>query len=154
MTSPQKMADQFLLRRVLDTDSVALSQLNQQTFRETYIDDVVILFREHDVESYFRSSTSPEWFASIIVDPLRAVWVVEDKASHELVAFAIAGPCDLLHPDVSSGEDGELSRLYVRRDRQAHGLGQRLMNAALSWLDERYAGRPVWISVWSGNLRA
>ena len=111
------MDDRFLLRRALNTDSVALSQLSQQTFRETYVEDLAIPYPEQDLESYFRSSESPESYASKIADPLQATWVVEDKATHELVAFAIACPCKLPHPDVDAGVDGELQFLYVRRDR-------------------------------------
>ncbi|CAF3765508.1 unnamed protein product [Rotaria magnacalcarata] len=148
------MTERFLLHRALDTDDVALSQLSQQTFLETYVEDFSIPYRKHDIEAYFRSSKSPEWFAGKIVDPLQATWVVEDKISDELVAFAIAGPCKLSHPDVCLGEDGDLQFLYVRRDRRSHGLGQQLMNTALLWLEERFKGRPIWLGVWSGNLKA
>ncbi|CAF2069524.1 unnamed protein product [Rotaria magnacalcarata] len=150
----KNMTERFLLRRALDTDDVALSQLSQQTFLETYVEDFSIPYRKHDIEAYFRSSKSPEWFAGKIVDPLQATWVVEDKISDELVAFAIAGPCKLSHPDVCLGEDGDLQFLYVRRDRRSHGLGQQLMNTALLWLKERFKGRPIWLGVWSGNLKA
>ncbi len=54
------MNGRFLLRRALDTDIVALSQLSQQTFRETYIEDLAIPYPEHDIKSYFLSSKSPE----------------------------------------------------------------------------------------------
>ena len=148
------MGDRFLLRRALNTDSVTLSQLSQHTFQETYVEDLAIPYPEQDLGYYFRSSKSPEWYASKIADPLQATWVVEDKTSHELVAFAIACPCKLPHPDVCSREDGELQFLYVRRDRRSHGLGQRLMNVALLWLEEQFTGRPVWLSVLSCNLKA
>jgi GNAT superfamily N-acetyltransferase len=148
------MVDRFFLRHALDTDSVALSQLSQQTFRETYIEDFAIPYSEHDIEYYFHSKKSPEWYASKISDPLQATWVVEDKVTDELVAFAIVCSCKLPHPDVCSGEDGELQFLYVRRDRRSHGLGQRLLNTALFWLEERFRGRPVWLGVLSCNLKA
>lgn len=148
------MDDRFLLRRALNTDSVSLSELSQQTFRETYVEDLVIPYSKQDLESYFRSSKSPQSYASKITDSLQATWVVEDKDNHELVAFAIVCPCKLPHPDVHSGEDGELQFLYVRRDRRSHGLGQRLMNVALLWLEEQFTGRPVWLGVLSCNLKA
>ncbi len=64
------MTSQFLLRRALDTNSVALSQLAQQTFRKAYIEDLVISYHDYIIESYFHSSKSPEWYANKIVDPL------------------------------------------------------------------------------------
>ncbi len=42
--------------------------------------------------------------------------------------------CKLPYHDVCLGEDGEIEFFYVRRDRQSQGLGQRLINEALSWL--------------------
>ncbi|CAF0934668.1 unnamed protein product [Adineta steineri] len=148
------MVDQFVLRSAVDADSIALSQLRQQTFLETFVEDFAIPYPEHDLKSYFRLSASPEAVASKIADPQLATWVIEDKTSNELVAFAMAGPCELPHPDICPGEDGELRYLFVRRDQRARGHGKRLMNVALTWLQERYTKRPVWISVWSGNLKA
>lgn len=62
-----------------------------------------LTYPENDLHSYFRSKGSPQWFDNKIVDPQQAVWVVEGKTIGELVAFAIAGPCDvedIPHPDV------------------------------------------------------
>jgi ribosomal protein S18 acetylase RimI-like enzyme len=148
------MASQFLLRRARDTDSVALSQLGKQTFRETYIEDLAIPLPQSDIESHFRSTKTREYYASKIADPLRAMWVVEDKTNDELVAFIIACPCALPHPQASQREDGEIEFLYVRRDERSLGLGQQLMNVALLWLEERFKGRPVWLATLSCNLKA
>lgn len=148
------MTNQFILRRALDADSVAFSQLAQQTFRETYIEDLGVPYPEHVVEAYFRSSKTREWYANKIADPLRAVWIIEDTVSNDLVAFLIACQCNLPHADVYLGEDGEIEYLYVRRDRQSHGLGKRLMNEAISWLEERHVERPIWLATMSCNLKA
>jgi ribosomal protein S18 acetylase RimI-like enzyme len=93
-----------------------------------------------------RSSASPEYFANKITDPQRAVWVIEDKIINELVAYAIAGLCDIddiPHPDVQTNKDGTLNRLYVRRDRQNYGFGRQLMNVILPWIQEQYPDRPI-----------
>ena len=148
------MDNRFGLRHATDADDVALSQFNQQVIRETFVDGFAVPFDENDLESYFRKTVSPELFANKITDPQQEIWLVEDKTTNEFVAFANVGPCSIPHPDVSVREDGELYRLYVRRDRQGYELGQTLMNVALSWLEERFAGRPIWLDVWSGNLKA
>ena len=63
--------------------------------------------------------------------------------------YAAVGPCGLPHPDVREG-DGELKRLYLRRDVQNGGWGGRLFDVALAWL--LHAGpRTVWIGVYSEN---
>ncbi|CAF2538641.1 unnamed protein product [Rotaria sp. Silwood2] len=149
------MDDQFLLRRADIYDINALSQLSQKTIRETFVEDFSIPYPENDLDTYFRSSASPESFAKKITDSKRAVWVIQDKRNGELVAYAVAGPCDdIPHPDVCSNQDGQLNALFVRRDHRNHGFGKQFMNLALPWLDEHYPGRPMWLTVWSGNFKA
>ena len=63
-----------------------------------------------------------------------------------------AGPCTLPHPDVRPGH-AELQRLYVLDDAQGQGLGRRLMDVALGWMQAGSPG-PQWIGVWSGNAKA
>jgi ribosomal protein S18 acetylase RimI-like enzyme len=148
------MDNRFVLRRAIDTDNVALSLFNQQIFRETSVNDLGAPYGEDNLKSYFCSSVSPETFAKKIADPQQAVWIIEDKTDGHLVAFANGGPCILSYPDVCVGKDGEIYRIYVRRDRQGYGLGQWLMNVVLSWLEEQFPGRPIWLGVRSDNLKA
>ena len=145
---------QFVHRRAADTDSIALSQLSQQTWRETYLEDLAMPIPEHDVECYLRTQKSPEWYATKIADPLGATWVVEDKVNDEIVAFLIVGQCEVLHPEFCIGKDGHIEYLYVRRDRQSQGLGQQLMNVALSWMEEQFPTRPVWLTTLACNLKS
>ncbi|CAF1225846.1 unnamed protein product [Didymodactylos carnosus] len=142
------------LRRAIDIDSIALSQLSQQTWRETYLEDLAMPIPEHDVEHYFRTNKSPEWYATKIADPLGATWVIEDKVNDEMVAFLILGQSEVPHPEFCIGKDGHIEYLYVRRDRQSQGIGQQLMNLALSWMEEQFPARPVWITTLSCNLKS
>lgn len=151
------MANQFLLRRADITDVDALSKICQQTFRETFVEDLSIPYPENDLNDYFHSSGSPEIFAKKIHDPQQAIWVIEDTINKELVAYALVRPCntdDLPHLDICSNKEGAISRLYVRRDRQGQGFGQQLMNVVLPWLEEQYPGRPIWLNVLSENTKA
>ena len=144
----------FLLRRAIDTDSIALSQLSQQTWRETYLEDLAMPIPEHDVECYLRTKKSPEWYATKIADPLGATWVVEDKVNDEIVAFLIVGQLDVPHPELCIGKDGQIEFLCVRRDRQSQGLGRQLMTVALSWMEDRFPTRPVWLTTLACNLKS
>jgi ribosomal protein S18 acetylase RimI-like enzyme len=149
------MDNQFNLRRADISDADALSQLCQNTYRETFIEDLSISYPENDVDSYFRSSASQEWFTNKIVDPKIGVWLIEDRTNNELVAYAVAGPCDgISHPDVQPNLDGSVYRLYVRRDQHNHGFGKHLMNVILHWLEEHYPRRPIWLTAFSNNLKA
>ena len=68
------------------------------------------------------------------------------------LAYANAGPCTLPHPDVEPSHV-ELHRLYVRRPARGLGLGGRLLATALAWMQAQGEG-PLWLGVWSGNLKA
>ena len=70
----------------------------------------------------------------------------------ELLAFANAGPNTLPHPDARPTQM-ELRRLYVSRAAQGLGLGTRLLTLSLDWMEAHTDG-PLWIGVWSGNLKA
>ncbi len=89
------MDNQFIIRRTDITDIEALSALRQKTFRETFVEDFSISFSKNDLDSYFRSSASPEIYAKKLNDPQRAVWVIEDKTNGELVAFTVVGACNI-----------------------------------------------------------
>ena len=151
------MDNQFILRRANLSDIDALSQLSERTFRETFVEDFAIPYPEKDLQDYFNSATTPEWFAAKINHPKAAVWIIQDKINDEFVAYAVASPMlvdDIPHPDACSNEDGALNRLYVRRDRRSHGLGRQLMEVILPWCKETFAARPVWLTTFSENYKA
>ena len=65
------------------------------------------------------------------------------------IGYALAGPCGLPHKDART-DDGELKRLYISSAAQGGGIGAKLFEQALEWL-ERDGPRTLWISVWSEN---
>ena len=151
------MDTRFVLRCANHSDIDALCQLHQKTFRETYIEDLAIPYPDKDIESYFRSFASPEYFAGNLNDPQRAIWMVEDKTNGELIAFASIGLCDgdeIPHPDVCPNKDGAINLFYVLRDRRSHGFGQQLMTVILPWSEEHFPTRPIWLTVCAKNFRA
>ena len=122
----------FILRRAIASDNVSLSELNQQTFLETYVYGYNTPYGKEDIKNYFRSSVSPQSFADNIADHQQATWIIEDKTNGKSVAFASAGPCKISLPKIEPDKDGELYRLYILRDYQEDGLGHCLMKVSLS----------------------
>ena len=83
-------------------------------------------------------------------EPGAAWWVAERDG--ELLAFANTGPNTLPHPEARPSH-AELRRLYVSKRAQGLGLGTKLLAVALEWMEAHTDG-PLWIGVWSGNLKA
>ena len=107
-------------------------------------DGTVILFNATPIKGAFATVAEPlaHWAAA---QPDR-VWLAERDG--EPVGYALAGPCHLPHPDVTP-DCGELWRLYLLPQARGGGLGGRLLNEVLTWLER--PGRRLWIGVWSQN---
>lgn len=135
-----------ILRRAELADAEALAAIGAATFTETFGQ----LYPPDDLARFLAEAHSPERVRADLADPAKALWLAQ--VAGETVGYALAGPCNLPHPEVRP-EDGEVKRLYLLRRAQKGGLGGRLLDAALGWLLE--AGpRTVWIGVWSENFGA
>ena len=149
------MEDRYQIRRAQVDDIPNLSKLHQRTFQETFVEDFGIPYPEEDLQEYYRTSSSEEYFREKISDSRRFILVIEDQSNGDLLGYSLCGPCeDLPHDDVKIDEDGQLSRIYIRRDFQNHKFGQRLMKENIQWFDENYPSKTIWLSVWSKNFKA
>ncbi|HLK25075.1 MAG TPA: GNAT family N-acetyltransferase [Caulobacteraceae bacterium] len=119
-----------------------LSALGRDTFSETFGN----LYPPADLAAFLGAAHAPAFYEQALTDPARRIWIAE--AVGAAVGYALAGPCHLPHPQVTPN-CGELERLYVRRDSQGSGLGARLFEQSLAWLER--PGRRLWIGVWSQN---
>jgi ribosomal protein S18 acetylase RimI-like enzyme len=135
------------LRLARPDDVAALAKLAQDTFCETFVQGYAIGYPEHDLAAFLRQSYAPDQVAGWIADQAGQVLVAEDQG--RLIAYAHAGENTLPYAQARPG-DGELKRLYVRREAQGTGLGRMLLERALDWLGPR----PVLIGVWSENHKA
>ena len=131
-------------------DATALARVGRQTFVETFVEGFAIPYPAHDLEPYLAQEFAVETTLSRLGDPAMAWWVAERDG--EILAFANTGPNGLPHPDARPGQV-ELRRLYVSKPAQGSGLGARLLEVALDWMEANSDG-PLWIGVWSGNLKA
>lgn len=139
-----------LIRPAVEADAAALGALGRQTFIDTFVDGFGVPYPADDLAVFLDASFSPEAIREKLKEPGAAWWVAERDG--ELLAFANTGPNTLPHPDARPSHT-ELRRLYVGKAAQGLGLGTKLLTVALDWMKAHSDG-PLWIGVWSGNLKA
>jgi diamine N-acetyltransferase len=140
------------IRLAVARDLVPLSALKLTCFRETFgPTGFDIAYPPADLARFEMEAYGREKVAAELADPAHRTWVVEDERG-ALVAYAHAGPCKLPHPWVED-DDLELCQLYLRRDAQGRGLGKRLLDHVMGWMESVGPGA-LWLGVWQGNLKA
>jgi diamine N-acetyltransferase len=133
------------IRRAMPGDIETVGALSAETFSETFAH----LYPPADLAGYLALAHTAERYRAWAADPAYALWVAEREG--EMIGYTLAGPCHLPHPEVTPG-CGELWRIYVKRSAQGSGLGVRMLETALDWLEA--PGRRLWIGVWSENVGA
>ena len=141
----------YQIRLACPEDVAALSRLKLETFRETFLDGFGIPYPPADLAIFEAKSYGLDAVAAELADPDITTWVAQDEGGG-LVGYAKVGPCHLPHPEARP-EHGELYQLYLRGRAQGSGLGGQLLALALDHLAATRPG-PVWLGVWSGNLKA
>ncbi|HST91136.1 MAG TPA: GNAT family N-acetyltransferase [Brevundimonas sp.] len=139
-----------VIRPAVEADAAALGALGRQTFIDTFVDGFGIPYPADDLAAFLDASFSAEATRAKLREKGAAWWVAERDG--ELLAFANTGPNTLPHPDARPSH-AELRRLYVSKAAQGLGLGTRLLTLTLDWM-EAHSDGPLWIGVWSGNLKA
>jgi diamine N-acetyltransferase len=134
------------IRRAGPGDADALAAIGRATFTESFAH----LYPPADLAAFLAEAHSLARAAADLANPAKAVWLVE--AAGEVVGYALAGPCKLPHADVTPA-CGELDRIYILATHRGGGLGSRLLDLSLAWL-ERNGPRRLWIGVYSENLGA
>jgi len=139
-----------LIRPARPDDAEALGVLGRRTFIDTFVSGFGIPYPEADLTAFLDASFDTQPMLRKLAEPHAAWWVAERDG--DLLAFANAGPNGLPHPDARPGHM-ELRRLYVSSAAQGLGLGTKLLTLSLDWM-EAHTNGPLWIGVWSGNLKA
>lgn len=135
-----------VIRRAGPADAQTVAALGAETFCETFAH----LYPVADLETYLAEAYNLPRTEADLADPTKATWLVE--VDGEAIGYALAGPCGLPHAEVSK-TCGELKRIYFRKANQGGGLGKRLFDEVMSWL-QKDRPRDVWIGVWSENFGA
>jgi ribosomal protein S18 acetylase RimI-like enzyme len=141
-----------VIRPATLADADALAALGRRTFLDTFVaeDGFAIPYPDADLWPYVEQSFGPDAVRRKLTETRGGYWLAERDG--DLVAYANAGPNTLTHPD-GRPSHMELRRLYVAREAQGLGLGTKLLLLALDWMEANTDG-PLWIGVWSGNLKA
>jgi diamine N-acetyltransferase len=134
------------IRRAGVADAEVLSELAAQTFTQAFGH----LYYPDDLAAFMAGAYALEATRRDLADANRALWLVEEDG--EAIGYALAGPCDLPHAEVTPA-CGELKRIYFVQGRQGGGLGRRLFAEVMDWLQSG-GPRNVWIGVWSENVGA
>lgn len=145
-TNPLSEMSQPTIRRATPADAEALSRIGAETFAETFGH----LYPPEDLAAFLEAAYGLEKTRRDLADPAKAAWLVE--ADGKVVGHALAGACDLPHADVTAA-CGELKRIYILKAHQGGGVGSRLLQTVLDWL-QRDGPRRLWIGVWSDNAGA
>ncbi|MEY4249248.1 MAG: hypothetical protein RJA87_881 [Pseudomonadota bacterium] len=126
-------------------DAAALETVGRETFTETFGH----LYPPKDLKAFLDNAHLAETYRTWIASEAYGVWIAEQDG--QTVGYAVAGTCDLPHPEVTPS-CGELKRIYLLKRAQNGGAGTRLLTACFDWLVQ--PGRRLWIGVWSENFGA
>ncbi|MBS1808394.1 MAG: GNAT family N-acetyltransferase [Acidobacteria bacterium] len=134
------------VRKATISDAKQLSQLAEQTFRDTF----AAMNTVEDMELHCQNSYSENIQASEISNPNMVTFLSEDE--DRLVGFAQLrwgeSPSCVL-----AQSPAEIQRLYIVKDWHGKGIAQDLMKACLEELKGQRAD-VVWLGVWERNPRA
>lgn len=139
------------IRPARPEDAAPLAKLKLDSFRETFLEGgFAIPYPPHELARFESESYDVDVVAGELADGRKASWVAERDG--RLLGYAQVGFCKLPHPEARP-EQGELYQLYVLREAQGLRLGGALLTQALDHLATTRPG-PVWLGVWSGNVKA
>ena len=121
----------------------ALAALGAASFIETFGH----LYCKADLDAFLRDSHAPDHYRRLLANPQCRIWTARDQAG-AFTAYAVAKDC-ALPMEAMPPRSGELSRLYVLSSHQGSGLGRRLLEVALEWLEARFDH--LYLSVYAEN---
>ncbi len=127
-------------------EAKTLSALGAKTFIETFGH----LYQQEDLDAFISDAHGIEKYEATLSDPTYRVWLAKDRAG-KAAGYCVAGPAHLPAPDMKP-RSGELVRLYVHSEFQGAGLGEKLLESTLSWLEANYD--EIYLSVYAENIGA
>jgi len=139
----------FEVRVALPADAEAIQKFGNISFAATFGH----LYPPEVLEGYLAEAYTTPGFVAHIENPREIIFVAHDKRSGEVCGYVLCGPCDLPHAEASD-QNGEIKKLYVDIPFFGKGVAKQLMDLGIAWLKEHFPGKPLYIGVYSDNLRA
>jgi ribosomal protein S18 acetylase RimI-like enzyme len=140
----------LMLRLATPDDAAVLARAAAAFFRDTFGDANTATDMDAYVAEAFSESRQRAELSAVENRIVLAVDAHADVAGYVHVRLD-AHPA--LRLDVSIQRPAEIARLYAARGWHGHGLGARLMNAAVATARESGAD-VLWLGVWQRNARA
>lgn len=136
----------FELRPARESDALALAEISERTFVETFAKDN----RPEDIAEYVSNTFGFEKQLAEIQDSNRSITIAWEGSHPAGFYHLLDGPPD---PTIQGPRPIELLRLYVASAWHGKGLGPMLMNRCIE--EARVAGfKTLWLGVWEKNFRA
>jgi diamine N-acetyltransferase len=134
----------MIIRELESGDVAALAALARQTYADAFGHS----FSAADLAAHLRNNLSDGYFRHAIEDDV----FLGAQRGGRLIGFVQFGAVRIAVP-TQSPDDQELRRLYVQAEFRGHGIGTRLMDAALAHPRLTAAAR-IYLDVWERNQRA
>lgn len=135
-----------VIRFATPTDASNLTELAEQTFRDTFGE----LNTVEDMDLHCQSSFGEAIQRAEISNPKMVTLVCEEEG--RLIGFAQLRWGEA-PSSVSAKSPGEIQRLYVAKKWHGKGIAQDLMSACITQMEKR-GSHAVWLGVWERNPRA
>jgi ribosomal protein S18 acetylase RimI-like enzyme len=149
-TPASKETSSLTLRLATPGDAAVLARAAAAFFRDTFTDVNTAADMDAYIAEAFTESRQRAELTAVENRIVVAVDVHGDIAGYVHVRLD-AHPA--IRVDVPTQRPAEISRLYAARGWHGHGLGARLMNAAVATARESGAD-VLWLGVWERNARA
>ncbi|MHA7872639.1 MAG: GNAT family N-acetyltransferase [Hyphococcus sp.] len=133
-------------KRQTSEDAETFAAISAATFTQTFGH----LYKPEDLNAFLTEKHSAAIYRRLLADERYGLWLAR-SAEGAVIGYAVAGPCDLPVPEMPANA-GELMRLYLLKDHQGDGLGRRMLETALDWLEPRYD--QLFLSVYAENFGA
>ncbi|MAP93684.1 MAG: GNAT family N-acetyltransferase [Ponticaulis sp.] len=140
----EKLLNSVTIKRAEQGDEGALSHIGAKTFSDKFAH----LYDPRDLAMFLEEGHSVDAYVRHLADEAIGIWKAVDDAG-QIVGYAVAGPCGLPVDGMPAGAM-EISRLYVDESAQSGGVGRRLMDAMLEWIDQD-GPAPLYLSVFKYN---
>ena len=127
-------------------DLESLCGISKETFYQTFVDSNT----EENMKAYLESAYNEEKLYKELCNPDSSFFFI--YADECLAGYMKLNEYPY-QTDINDSDSLELERLYVLKDFQGVGLGNDLMNHAISIAAER-GKKYIWLGVWEHNERA